>query len=104
MSVLQKAGLAHTPVNPSTGPNSTITATEGTRGPLTVPGPEDRHPIEAIMTELEQQAWYKDQIVSRRAFEPRGAQTGTSRLSDLYASCLGLIRECIHSESQRRPL
>ncbi|KAJ3802442.1 P-loop containing nucleoside triphosphate hydrolase protein [Lentinula aff. detonsa] len=43
---------------------------------MPVPSSEDRAPVHDILAELQEQHWYKDQIVERRTVEPREGQTG----------------------------
>lgn len=72
-SLLQSASQAHMPVNPL---ESNKLLSSKSRYGSVVPEPEDRPPVDDIITELEQQVWYSDQIVERRTFEAKDGQRG----------------------------
>jgi DEAD/DEAH box helicase domain-containing protein len=43
----------------------------------TMPQPNERPPIDQVISEIETCNWYIDQIVDRRTIEAKEAQTGT---------------------------
>ncbi|TFK54805.1 P-loop containing nucleoside triphosphate hydrolase protein [Heliocybe sulcata] len=71
--LLQAAAREHIPVNPSA---TAKTAPDGKRKgkDREVPRWEDRPSIDAIITEIEHEEWYKNQIVERRVFDARQGQ------------------------------
>jgi DEAD/DEAH box helicase domain-containing protein len=46
--------------------------------PVNIPVPEskDRPTIDAIIEEIQQASWYKEQILERRVFEQKEGRTG----------------------------
>ncbi|KAJ3741927.1 P-loop containing nucleoside triphosphate hydrolase protein [Lentinula detonsa] len=74
VSLLKAAARDYIPVDPehiSNNPSVDETAH------MPVPSSEDRVPVHDILAELQEQHWYKDQIVERRTVEPREGQTGS---------------------------
>ena len=74
MSLLQAAGRDHVPVKPSC---STTFSGSKQKAPMSVPDPKDRPTIDAVLAEISEQEWYKEQIVGRRVFEAKEGQLGT---------------------------
>jgi DEAD/DEAH box helicase domain-containing protein len=74
VSLLQAAGRDHVPVNTSSKP-SIFSEIEGHEH-MPVPDPKDRPTVDAIITEISSQKWYIGQIVYKRVFEEKMAQTG----------------------------
>lgn len=71
--LLQAAARDHIPVNPDhKGDPLTIDETSH----MPIPSTEDRAAIHDILVELEEQSWYKDQIVEHRIVEAQEGQTG----------------------------
>ncbi|KAJ3993850.1 DEAD/H helicase [Lentinula boryana] len=73
VSLLKAAAHDYIPVDPEhikNNPSVDETAH------MPVPSSEDRAPVHVILAELQEQRWYKDQIVERRTVEPRDGQTG----------------------------
>ncbi|KAJ2931416.1 hypothetical protein H1R20_g5708, partial [Candolleomyces eurysporus] len=69
--LLQDAGRAFIPVDPTH-------SSEPEAGPSRlVPEPDERPTITAIVEEIMDQPWYKEQIVHRQSFEPKPAQLST---------------------------
>ncbi|KAG9318135.1 DEAD H helicase [Chiua virens] len=73
VALLQAAARDHIPVNPQAkGFNRAAQCDDK----LTVPGPEDRPSIDQVIQEIQDQEWYKGQIVDRRTFDAREARPG----------------------------
>ncbi|GLB35145.1 putative DNA replication factor CDT1 like [Lyophyllum shimeji] len=103
VNILQTAAQAHVPVKPNV---STVKSTEIKY--TTVPDPSDRPTVDAIIAELKEQSWYKNQIIDRRTFEAREAQIASlepplsasisqalvdsSKISTLYSHQVAAIR------------
>ncbi|KAG6832721.1 hypothetical protein H0H92_012293 [Tricholoma furcatifolium] len=69
---LQVAANAHVPLSPS----GDMTATRQTDKKFSsVPEPDDRPSIDAVMLDLEEQAWCKDRITHRRTVQAKDAVT-----------------------------
>lgn len=87
--LLQSAGRAHIPINPSAKGSSSAFA-----DPIMaiVPEPQNRPTIDAVIGEIMDQSWYKQQIVDRRTVDAKPGQIGTYALtlsvSNIY---LGLL-------------
>jgi DEAD/DEAH box helicase domain-containing protein len=74
--MLQAAGRDHVPVKPSArllySPFSELKG----KAPASVPDPKDRPSIDAVIAEILEQEWYKEQIIDRRVFEAKEGQLG----------------------------
>ncbi|KAJ3976472.1 P-loop containing nucleoside triphosphate hydrolase protein [Lentinula raphanica] len=73
VSLLQAAAREHIPIDPAhlkDNPSTDETAH------MPIPTSEDRASIQDILIELQEQQWYKDQIVERRTVDAREGQTG----------------------------
>ncbi|KAF9228793.1 DEAD H helicase [Gyrodon lividus] len=70
VDLLQAAARDHIPVNPK--------AKEHPKSfeKTTIPSPEERHSIDEVIREIQEEQWYKNQIVDRRTFEAREARQG----------------------------
>ncbi|EGO21629.1 hypothetical protein SERLADRAFT_451651 [Serpula lacrymans var. lacrymans S7.9] len=75
VALIQAASYDHIPVNPSS--KSTSSAKVDTKDKRTIIDPKDRPTIDAVIAEVEEQDWYKGQIVDRRIFASREAANGT---------------------------
>lgn len=73
LQLLQAAARDHIPVNPDLKGDS-LTVDETSHMPI--PSTEDRASINDVLVELEEQRWYKDQIVEHRIIEAQEGQTG----------------------------
>jgi DEAD/DEAH box helicase domain-containing protein len=80
--LLQTACLPHIPVNPSGMSKLSNSQAEHPA----IPEPEVRSPVNVILKELEQQAWYKNQMVYRREFPARPGRTGKFYLSLVFGN------------------
>ncbi|KAJ8595607.1 DEAD H helicase [Rhizopogon salebrosus TDB-379] len=70
VDLLQAAARDHIPVNPSA--KKALAATSvGDSQNMIIPEPEDRPSIDEVIFELQEQAWYRNQIVDRRTFEAK---------------------------------
>jgi DEAD/DEAH box helicase domain-containing protein len=72
--LLQAAGRDHVPINTSSK-QSVFSEIEGHEH-KPVPDPKDRPTVDAIITEISSQEWYLGQIIYKRVFEEKKAQTG----------------------------
>ncbi|KAJ3835906.1 DEAD/H helicase [Lentinula raphanica] len=73
VSLLQAAAREHIPIDPAhLKDNPSINETAH----MPIPTSEDRASIDDILIELQEQQWYKDQIVERRTVDAREGQTG----------------------------
>ena len=77
VALLQGAAREHIPVNPKPKEH-TKSVPSGEK--LTIPDPEKRPSIDEIIQEIQNQEWYKNQIVDRRTFDTRKAIEGMSHL------------------------
>ncbi|KIK92020.1 hypothetical protein PAXRUDRAFT_13476 [Paxillus rubicundulus Ve08.2h10] len=68
VDLLQAAARDHIPVNPK--------AKEPPKASK-IPSPEERDSIDEVIREIQEQDWYRNQIVDRRTFEAREARQGT---------------------------
>jgi DEAD/DEAH box helicase domain-containing protein len=86
MDLLQAAARDHIPVNPSA--KKALAATSvGDSQNMIIPEPEDRLSIDGVIFELQEQAWYRNQIVDRRTFEAKEPVEGSAVLHG-YFLCL----------------
>lgn len=74
VDLLKAAGRAHIPVNPSEG----ISHATNSEPESAIPSSTDRPSVDDIIAEVQEQKWYKDQIVERRRFESKDGQTGNT--------------------------
>lgn len=51
---------------------------------MDVPCPENRPSINEVVTEIQKQEWYKDQIADRRTFTAREAREGACSFRHIY--------------------
>ncbi|KIJ17065.1 hypothetical protein PAXINDRAFT_111778 [Paxillus involutus ATCC 200175] len=68
VDLLQAAARDHIPVNPKVKEPPKAS---------NIPSPEERHSIDEVIREIQEQEWYRNQIVDRRTFEAREARQGT---------------------------
>jgi DEAD/DEAH box helicase domain-containing protein len=75
VAAIQAAGSGCTPVNPL---SEVVEAFGNSRGnePNHVPSSETRPSIEGVLTEIQGELWYNDQIKHTRLFEAKEARTG----------------------------
>ncbi|KAJ4488352.1 DEAD/H helicase [Lentinula aciculospora] len=74
VSLLQAAAREHIPLDPAyIKSNPSVDETMH----MSIPNSEDRAPVHNILDDLQEQDWYKDQIVERRTVEAREGQTGS---------------------------
>lgn len=74
--LLQTAGHDHIPINPSTKGASRAFSEVKEKGDITIPDSKDRASVDAVLTEIEEQSWYKCQIVHKRVIEEKPGQLG----------------------------
>lgn len=74
VDLLKAAGRACIPVNPSEGISHATNVELGSG----IPSSTDRPSVDDIIAEVQEQKWYKDQIVERRTFESKDGQTGNT--------------------------
>ena len=70
--LLQAAARDHIPLNPNKPKIQEITRD--------VPDPQHRPTIEDVISDLQEQEWYTDQISHRRVFEAKPGQNGRCTL------------------------
>lgn len=84
VSLLQAAARDHIPANPK---SKSLTKAVAPHDKLAIPTPEERPSIDEVIKEIQDQEWYKGQIVDRRTFDAREARLGVSHpfcgISDL---------------------
>ncbi|KAF4604071.1 hypothetical protein EYR38_004493 [Pleurotus pulmonarius] len=74
VALLQSAGRDHIPINPSASRATFSEFSEAVSSQ--VPDPSHRPSVSSILSELESQSWYRNQIVERRKFDVRDGKTG----------------------------
>ncbi|KAF7440973.1 hypothetical protein PC9H_001322 [Pleurotus ostreatus] len=74
VALLQSAGRDHIPINPSASHATFSEFSEAVSSQ--VPDPSHRPSISSILSELESQSWYRNQIVERREFDVRDGKAG----------------------------
>ncbi|KAF4578591.1 hypothetical protein EYR36_000398 [Pleurotus pulmonarius] len=74
VALLQSAGRDHIPINPSASRATFSEFSEAVSSQ--VPDPSHRPSVSSILSELESQSWYRNQIVERREFDVRDGKTG----------------------------
>ncbi|KAL1746966.1 P-loop containing nucleoside triphosphate hydrolase protein [Schizophyllum fasciatum] len=67
--LLQAAGRDHVPVHPG------VDARQTPIHDLRIPDADDRPSIDEILTEIEKEEWYRNQMVANKVFEPRRSRT-----------------------------
>lgn len=75
VTLLQTAARDHIPVSPKSNGLTTVVHSDDK---LTIPGPEERPSIDEVIQEIQEQEWYKNQVVDRRTFDAREARQGKS--------------------------
>ncbi|KIJ60621.1 hypothetical protein HYDPIDRAFT_32044 [Hydnomerulius pinastri MD-312] len=76
--LLQAAARDHIPVNPKAkGLIPTQVEDSKASDKTIIPGPEERPSVDEVIREIEEQEWYKNQIVDRRTIQAREARQGT---------------------------
>uniref|UniRef100_A0A0W0G829 Phosphoglycerate kinase n=1 Tax=Moniliophthora roreri TaxID=221103 RepID=A0A0W0G829_MONRR len=104
VALIKGAARDHIPVLPRMKASEIPSMFED-RVNLPVPDPEHRASVNEILHELEEQHWYKNQVVERRSVEPREGQTGESLLSPYtYLSELDPLAEIELSTNIRQAL
>ncbi|KAF8894415.1 P-loop containing nucleoside triphosphate hydrolase protein [Infundibulicybe gibba] len=81
-ALLQKAGREHIPIDPHRIPSESFKAVETTE----VPSSKHRPTIEAVIRELQQELWYKGQIIENRIIDEKLGQTDTLLVPSLSAN------------------
>lgn len=76
MALLQAAAREHIPIDPSNKASLLAIHSASQSGPKTIPDPEHRPSIDSIVSQIQTQDWYEDQILYNRTFEPKEAQVG----------------------------
>jgi len=76
VELLQAAAGAHVPVNPK----ANFSRHEG----MDVPSLENRPSVDEVITEIQKQEEYGNQIVDRRTFTAREAREGTCKLQHIH--------------------
>lgn len=84
MALVQAAGRDRIPINPSSAPMDDAKTKFKN---MIIPGPQDRPTIDAVISEIKEQEWYKDQIVERRTVEPKDGQIGGRIFMRSQTSC-----------------
>ncbi|KAI0781100.1 DEAD/H helicase [Trametes elegans] len=75
VALLQSAAREHIPVDPGLKRSRSGTNHNGPKGKYkVVPEPDERPSIEEVVTEIERQDWYMEQIAHRRISEAKGGQ------------------------------
>lgn len=75
--LLQSAARDHIPVHPGLkNPSDGASQADGKGKSREVPEPEQRPSIEEVINDIQQQGWYREQIVFQRIFAPRQGQFG----------------------------
>lgn len=76
VELLQAAARDHVPVNPK--------ANSSSHERMDVPSPENRPSVDDVITEIQKQEGYGNQIVDRRTFTAREAREGTFKLHHIH--------------------
>ena len=80
VALLQSAARGHIPVHPKLRDSAPTSSQVDVKGKCReVPEPDQRPSIEEVITDIEQQDWYQEQIQYRRVFEARCGQLGALR-------------------------
>ncbi|TFK81693.1 DEAD/H helicase [Polyporus arcularius HHB13444] len=75
VALLQSAARDHIPVHPGCKDTPEASSADLKGKDRAVPEPEERPAITAVIEEIEQQAWYQEQIAYKRVFEVREGQS-----------------------------
>ncbi|KAL0947334.1 hypothetical protein HGRIS_013453 [Hohenbuehelia grisea] len=103
VSMIQAAGRDHIPIDPSA--KSLPDLIKASASHLTVPDHDNRPSIEAVLSEVKVQTWYREQIVESRQFEPRLAKEGqlsnplSEPILDALQSSRGISSLYVHQTS-----
>lgn len=81
VALIQSAGRGHIPIDPDL--KDPATGDDALR--LPVPESKDRPSIDSVLSEIQEQEWYRDQIVERRSFDAKEGQKGKSLLMIITA-------------------
>lgn len=94
VNLLKSAAKAHIPIDPAA--KKALLAGEDMKPHPAVPGSHSRPSIPDVVQELQEQSWYKDQIVHSRVFESRsgipgehGDVYGRSKLQTIISRTIG---------------
>jgi len=79
-------------VNPS-AKKALATTSIGDFQNITIPRLEDRPSIDDVILELQEQDWYKDQIVDRRTFEAKESIEGSNILYGYFPSLIRFMKD-----------
>ncbi|TRM57588.1 P-loop containing nucleoside triphosphate hydrolase protein [Schizophyllum amplum] len=69
--LLQAAGRDHIPIHPGIKPEQAPVID------LRIPDADSRPSIDELLSEIEKEEWYKEQMVANKVFEPRPSRTAT---------------------------
>ncbi|KAI5835646.1 P-loop containing nucleoside triphosphate hydrolase protein [Schizophyllum commune Tattone D] len=88
VQLLQAAGRDHIPVHPVVG------SEQAPVRDLHIPDAASRPSIDELLTEIEKEEWYKNQMVANKVFEPRKSRTAAleNPLPDALAHALSASR------------
>ncbi|KAK7043795.1 ATP-dependent 3'-5' DNA helicase [Paramarasmius palmivorus] len=91
VALIQSAAREHIPVFPNMKASEIPSMFEDHMN-LPIPNPEHRASVNEILQELEEQSWYKNQIVERRSVESKPGKSGEIELSPTIQEALASSR------------